>query len=121
MGPRPSPGNVARRGTVAIPALPGWGEVRRPDAEGTLEAVRVLLDRLLVGVTDAGWQDLDPAVVQDCLGAPRDFRAIAIRVALLADRARAQGPRRDVDAPEEERGEESEAADTDSDVGYDSH
>ena len=42
-------------------------------------------------------------------------------MALLTDRARAQGPRRDVDAPEEERGEESEAADTDSDVGYDSH
>ena len=56
-------------------------------------------------------------MVQDCLGAPRDFRAIAIRVALLADRARAQGPRRDVDLPEED----SEAADTDSDAGYDSH
>ena len=121
MGPRPPPGHVAHRGTVAIPALPGRGEVRRPDVEGTLEAVRVLLDRLMVGVTDAGWRDLDPAVVQDCLGAPRDFRSIVIRVALLADRARVQEPRRDEDSPEEERGEESEAADTDSDAGYDSH
>ena len=106
---------------MAIPALLGQGEVRRPDAERTLESVRVLLEQLLMGVNDAGWWDLNPAVVQDCLGAPRDFRSIAIWVALLADRARAQGPRLDVGAVEEARGEESEAADTDSDVGYDSH
>ena len=73
-----------------------------PDAAGTLESIRALLERLLVGVTDAGWRDLDPAVVQDCLGAPRDFRAIAIRVALLADRARAQEPKWDEDSPEGE-------------------
>ena len=106
---------------MAIPALPGRGEVRRRDAEGTLEFVQALLDRFLVGVTDEGWLDLDPDVVQDCMRAPRDFRSIAIRVALLADRARAQEPRRDEDSPKEERGEESEAADTDSDAGYDSH
>ena len=74
---------------MAILALPGRVDVGRPDAAGTLDSVRALLERLLAGVTDAGWRDLDPAVVQDCLGAPRDFRAIAIRVALLADRARA--------------------------------
>ena len=95
--------------------------MHRRDAEGTLESVRVLLDRLLVGVTDEGWRDIDPAVIQECLRAPRDFRSIAIRVAILADRAQAQEPRRDEDSPEEERGEDSEAADTDSDVGYDSH
>ena len=106
---------------MAIPALPGRGDVGRPDAMGTLESVQALLEQLLVGVTDAGWQDLDPAVVQDCLGAPRDFRVIVIRVALLADRAWAQEPRRDEDSLEEERGEESEVGDTDSDAGYDSH
>ena len=89
MGPRPPPGYVARSGIVAIPALPGRGEVRRRDAEGTLESVRALLDRLLVGVTDKGWRDIDPAMIQECLRAPRDFRSIAIRVAILADRARA--------------------------------
>ena len=112
---------MARRGTVAIPTLPGRVDVGRPDAAGTLESVRALLDRLLVGVTEEGWRDLDPAMVQDCLGAPREFRSIAVRVALLADRARALEPRRDEDLPEEERGEESEEADTDSDAGYDSH
>ena len=106
---------------MAVPALPGQGEVRRRDAEGTLESIRALLDCLLVGVTDQGWRDLNPAVIQECLRAPRDFRSIAIRVAILADRARAQGPRQDEDSPEEEQGEESEAADTDSDVGYDSN
>ena len=120
MGPRPPLGHVVRRGIAAVPALPGRGEVRRRDAEGTLESVRALLDRLLVGVTDQGWRDLDPAMIQECLRAPRDFRSIAIWVAILADRARAQGPRRDEDSPEE-RGEESEAADTESDAGYDSH
>ena len=106
---------------MAVPALPGRGEVRHRDAEGTLESVRALLDRLLVGVTDEGWRDIDPAVIQECLRAPRDFRSIAIRVAILADRAQAQEPRRDEDSPEEEQGEDSEAADTDSDAGYDSH
>ena len=121
VGPRPPPGHVPRLGTVAIPASPGRGELRRPDAEGTLESVRVLLERLLEGVTDVGWRDLDREVIQECMGAPRDFRGIAIRVALLADRARAQVPRRDEDPPEEEQGEDSEAADTGSDPGYDSH
>ena len=74
-----------------------------------------------MGVTDAGWWDVNPVVVQECLRVSRDFRSIAIRVAILADRARALGPRRDEDSPEEERGEESEVADTDSDAGYDSH
>ena len=121
VGPRPPPDHVPRRGVVALPALPGRGAGRRPDPEGTLQALRVLLDRLLEGVTERGWRDLDPAVIRDCLEAPRDFRAIAIRVALLADRARAQRPRRDEHFPEEEQGEESEAADMDSDPGYDSH
>ena len=48
---------------MAVPAFPRQGEVRRRDAEGTLESVRALLDRLLVGVTDQGWRDLDPAVI----------------------------------------------------------
>ena len=106
---------------MAVPALPGRGEVRRRDAEGTLESVRALLDRLLVGETDEGWRDIDPDVIQDCMRAPRDFRSIAIRVAILADRARAPEPRRDEDLPEKERGEDSEATDTGSDVGDDSH
>ena len=68
---------------------------------------------LLVGVTDEGWWDIDPDVIQDCMRAPRDFRSIAMRVA--------PEPRRDEDLSEEERGEDSEAADTGSDAGYDSH
>ena len=91
---------------MALPALLGPGHVRCPDAERTLESVRVLLDRLLVGVTDEGWRDLDPDVVQECMRAPWDFRSIAIWVALLADRARAQEPVGDEDFPEEERGED---------------
>ena len=121
MGPRPPPDHVPHRGVVAIPALPGRGEGRLPDPEGTLQALRVLLERLLEGVTNWGWRDLDPTVIRDCLEASYDFRAVAIRVALLADRARAQGPRRDEDSPVEEQGEESEATDMDSDPGYDSH
>ena len=121
MGPRPPPGHVVRRGIVAVPALPRRGEVRRRYEKGTLESVRALLDHLLVGVTDEGWRDLDREVIQECMGAPRDFRGIAILVALLADRARAQVPRWDEDQPEEEQGEDSEAADTGSDPGYDSH
>ena len=77
---------------MAVPALPGRGEVRHRDAEGMLESVRALLDRFLVGVTDEGWRDIDPDVVQDCMREPRDFRSIAIRVAVLVDRVWAQGP-----------------------------
>ena len=105
---------------MVVPALPGRGEVRRRDAEGTLESVQALLDHLLVGVTDEGWRDIDSDVIQDCMRAPRDFRSITIRVAILADRARAQEPMGDEEFPEEERGEDSEAADTGSDAGYDS-
>ena len=73
-------------------------------------------------MSDAGWEDLPRDVIQDCRQAPRDFRGIAIQVALLAERALAWAPRprRDEDSSEEEQGEESEAADMDSDPGYDS-
>ena len=117
MGPQPPPGHVARRGIVAVPALPGWGPVHRRDADGSLESVRMLVERLLTGVSDAGWEDLPRDVRRDCRQAPRDFRRIAFRVALLAERARARAPRlrRDRDSSEE-----SEDADTESEAGYDS-
>ena len=123
MGPQPPPGHIARRGIVAVPALPGRGPVHRRDADGALESVRMLLERLLTGVSEAGWEDLPPDVRRDCSQAPRDFRGIAFRVALLAERARARGPRprRAEDSSEEDREEESGAADTESDPGYDSH
>ena len=123
VGPQPPPGHVVRRGIVAVPALPGRGPVHRRDADGALESVRMLLERLLTGVSDAGWEDLPRDVRRDCRQAPRDFRGIAFRVALLAERARARvlRPRRAEDSSEEEREEESEAADTESDPGYDSH
>ena len=121
MGPQPPPGHVARRGIVAVPALPGRGPVHRRDADGALESVRMLLERLLTGVSDAGWEDLPRDVRRDCRQAPRDFRGIAFRVALLAERARAlvPMPRRAEDSSEQE--EESEATNTESDPGYDSH
>ena len=97
---------------MAVPALPVWGEVRRRDAEGTLESIWALLDCLLVGVTDKGWRDIDPDVVQECMRAPREFRSIAIQVAILVDRVQAQEPVGD---------EDSEATDSSSGAGYDSH
>ena len=97
--------------------------MHRRDADGALESVRTLLERLLTGVSDAGWEDLPRDVRRECRQAPRDFRGIAFRVALLAERARARvpRPRRAEDSSEEEREEESEAADTESDLGYDFH
>ena len=123
VGPQPPPGHVARRGIVVVPALPGRGPVHWRDTDGALESIRMLLERLLTGVSDAGWEDLPRDVRRDCRQAPRDFRGIAFRVALLAERARARAPRLrgDEGSSEEEREEESEAADTESDPGYDSH
>ena len=74
VGPQPPPGHVARRGIVAVPALPGRGPVHRQDADGALESVRMLLERLLTGVSDAGWEDLPRDVRRDCRQAPRAFR-----------------------------------------------
>ena len=123
VGPQPPPGHVARRGIVAVPALPGRGPVHRRDADGALESVRALLERLLAGVSEVGWEDHPRDTIWDCRQAPRDFRGIAFRVALLAERARARvpRPRRAEDLSAEEQEEESEAADTESDSGYDSH
>ena len=105
-----------------MPALLGRGPVHRRDVDGALESVRMLLEWLLMGVSDVGWEDLPRHMIRDCRQAPRDFRGIAFRVALLAERARARAPRlrRGEDSSEEEREEESEAADTESDPGYDS-
>ena len=95
--------------------------MHRRDADGALESVRMLLERLLTGVSDAGWEDLPRHTIRDCRQAPWDFRGIAFRVALLAERARAlvPMPRQAEDSSEQE--EESKAADTESDTGYDSH
>ena len=51
---------------MAVPALPGRGLVHRRDADGALESVRMLLERLLTGVSEAGWEDLPPDVRRDC-------------------------------------------------------
>ena len=102
---------------MAVPALPGRGQVHRRDADGALESVRGLLGRLLTGVSDAGWEDLPRDVIRDCRQAPRDFRGIAFRVALLVERARARAPRLRKDR---DSSEESEDADTESEAGYDS-
>ena len=123
VGPRPPRDHVPRRGVVAGPTLLGRGPVHRRDVDGALESVRALLERLLAGVSEVGWEDLPRDTIRDCRQAPRDFRGIAFRVALLAERARARVPRlrRAEDSSEEEQEEESEAADTESDPGYDSH
>ena len=58
VGPQLPPGHVAWRGIVAVPAFPGRGPVHQRDADGALESVRMLLERLLTGVSEAGWEDL---------------------------------------------------------------
>ena len=77
MVPRPPRDHVPRRGVVAMPALLGRGEVHWRDADGALESIRVLLGRLLTGVSDVGWEDLPRDVIWDCRQAPQDFRGIA--------------------------------------------
>jgi hypothetical protein len=98
VGPVPPPDYVARQGramVVARPPVPvppprGGGYAARgrgvgPD-DGAIDGVRRTFARILAGLPEDGWRDLDRDILQGCLGAPPEWQSLLLRAAVFVAR-----------------------------------
>ena len=53
------------------------------DAAALLEDIRHRCERLLTGVSEHGWQDLDEQYVEPCIGLPSEWRGVMRRMAMV--------------------------------------
>ena len=58
-------------------------EARNEDAASLLEDIRRRCERLLTGVSEREWQDLDDQYVEACIGLPSEWRGVMRRMAMV--------------------------------------
>jgi len=58
------------------------------DAATLLEDIRCRYERLLTGVSERGWQDLDDQYIEPCVGLPSEWRGIMRRMAMAGQAMR---------------------------------
>ena len=54
------------------------------DAAALLEDIHRRCERLLTGVSECGWQDLDDQYVEACIGLPSEWRGVMRRMAMAS-------------------------------------
>ena len=52
------------------------------DATTLLEDIHRRCERLLTGVSERGWQDLDYEYIEPCIGLPSEWRGVMQRMAM---------------------------------------
>ena len=58
------------------------------DATALLEDIRHRCERLLTGVSERGWQDLDDQFIEPCVGVPSEWRGVMRRMAIAGQAMR---------------------------------
>ena len=56
--------------------------VHNEDAAAVLEDIPHRCERLLTGVSERGWQDLDDQYIEPCIGLPSEWRGVMRRMAM---------------------------------------
>ena len=62
--------------------------VQNEDAAALLEDIRRRCERLLTGVSEHGWQDLDDQFIEPCVGLPLEWRSVMWRMAMAGQAMR---------------------------------
>ena len=62
--------------------LSGSRVAQNEDAAALLEDIRRRCERLLTGVAERGWQDLDDQYIEPCIGLPSEWRGVMWRMAM---------------------------------------
>ena len=52
------------------------------DETALLEDIRHRCERILIGVLERGWQDLDDQHIEPCIGLPSEWRGVMRRMAM---------------------------------------
>ena len=60
----------------------GSRAAQNEDAAALLEDIRRRCERLLTGVSERGWQDLDDQYIEPCIGLPSEWRGVLRRMAM---------------------------------------
>ena len=60
----------------------GSRTAQNEDAAALLEDIRRRCERLLTGVSERGWQDLDDQYVEQCIGLPSEWWGVMRRMAM---------------------------------------
>ena len=66
----------------------GSRAARNEDAAGLLEDIRHRCERLLTGVSERGWQDLDDQYMEPGIGLPSEWRGVMRRMAMAGQEIR---------------------------------
>ena len=73
---------MGRPAASGVAGLSGSRAVHNEDAAALLEDIHRRCERLLTGVSERGWQDLDDQYVEACIGLPSEWRGVMWRMAM---------------------------------------
>ena len=77
-------GYMGRLAASGVAGPSGSRAARNEDAATLLEDIRHRCERLLTGVSERGWQDLDDQYIESCIGLPSEWRGVMWRM-VMAD------------------------------------
>ena len=66
----------------------GSRAAQNEDAAAQLEDIQCRCERLLTGVSEHGWQDLDDQFIEPCVGVPSEWRGVMRRMAIVGQAMR---------------------------------
>ena len=66
----------------------GLRAAHNEDAAALLEEICRRCERLLTGVSERGWQDLDDQFIEPCVGLPSEWRGVMRRMAIAGQAMR---------------------------------
>ena len=75
-------GYMGRPAASGAAGSSGSRAMRNEDAAALLEDIFHRCERLLTGVSERGWQDLDDQYVEPCIGLPSEWRGVMRRMAM---------------------------------------
>ena len=75
-------GYMGRPTTSGAASLSGSRAAQGEDAAALLKDIRRRCERLLTGVSEHGWQDLDDQYIEPCIGLPSQWRGVMRHMAM---------------------------------------
>ena len=73
---------MGRPAASGAAAPSGSRAAHNEDAATLLEDNHCRCERLLIGVSERGWQDLDDQYIEPCIGLPSEWRGVMRRMAM---------------------------------------
>ena len=79
---------MGRLGAFGATGLSGSRAAHNEDVAALLEDIRRRCERLLTGVSERGWQELDNQFIEPCVGLPSEWRGVMRCMAMVGQAMR---------------------------------